>query len=219
MATIKAHGMPAWQSVSVSLLLLQIQHAVFVCSLHPSAPGAFTSNQTDAAVPLSCLPDQASALLRLKNSFATTNYSATAFRSWKAGTDSCGWEGNCVHCGKAFAGSGGGHVVTSLDLGDRGLESGGLDPVLFHLTSLQYLNLAYNDFNGSQLPSSGFERLTKLTYLNLSSSSFSGPVPTGIGSLTNLVSLGVVAYTAMVTLSSCTQVHTRHGSWRRALKT
>ena len=80
-------------------------------------------------------------------------------------------------------------LVTSLDLGDRGLESGGLDPTLFDLTSLKYLNLASNNFNGSQLPPTGFERLTELTHLNLSSSSFSGQVPNGIGHLTNLISL------------------------------
>lgn len=79
--------------------------------------------------------------------------------------------------------------VTSLDLGGHGLESGGLHPAVFDLISLEYLNLAYNNFNGSQLPSSGFERLTELTHLNLSSCRFSGQVPNGIGRLTNLVSL------------------------------
>uniref|UniRef100_K3XS53 Disease resistance R13L4/SHOC-2-like LRR domain-containing protein n=1 Tax=Setaria italica TaxID=4555 RepID=K3XS53_SETIT len=42
--------------------------------------------------------------------------------------------------------------VISLDLGDRGLESSALDHVIFSLTSLRYLDLALNDFNGSQLP-------------------------------------------------------------------
>jgi Leucine-rich repeat (LRR) protein len=79
--------------------------------------------------------------------------------------------------------------VTSLDLGDCGLESGGLSPALFELTSLRYLNLGGNDFNGSQLPATGFERLTELTHLNLSSSSFSGEIPVGVGRLSNLVSL------------------------------
>lgn len=61
--------------------------------------------------------------------------------------------------------------------------------MIYDLSSLKYLNLAYNDFNGSQLPSTGFERLMTLTHLNLSSSSFSGPVPRGISSLKNLISL------------------------------
>ncbi|KAG8046019.1 hypothetical protein GUJ93_ZPchr0008g13976 [Zizania palustris] len=99
-----------------------------------------------------------------------------------AGTDCCRlWEG--VRCGH------GDGRVTSLDLGGRGLESAGLDTSLFHLSSLEYLDLAYNDFNVSQLPSDGFERLSKLTHLNLSSSSFSGEIPIAIGRLTNLLSL------------------------------
>jgi hypothetical protein len=121
MATMKAHGAP-WQAVP--LLLLQI----LVCSLHPSAPGALTftsSNHTAVTLPVRCLLDQASALLRLKMSFATTNYSAVAFRSWKSGTDCCGWDG--IRCGESGAGS---NHVTSLDLGGRGLESKAIDPVL-----------------------------------------------------------------------------------------
>lgn len=79
--------------------------------------------------------------------------------------------------------------MTSLDLSNQGLQSGGLNHAIFDLTSLEYLNLAYNDFNGSSLPSTGFERLVKLTHLNLSSSDFDGQVPIGIRQLTNLVSL------------------------------
>lgn len=163
---------------AVFLRLLEILSIVVLFSLHPSS----ATTRTVATPPVSCLPDQASALLQLKRSFTTTGYSTIAFRTWRTGTDCCRWAG--IRCAQANG------LVTSLDLGERGLESGGLDSALFALTSLEYLNLAYNDFNGSLLPSSGFERLTKLTYLNLSSSSFSGQLPTtGIGSLTNLISL------------------------------
>ncbi|KAL6626808.1 hypothetical protein ACP70R_030534 [Stipagrostis hirtigluma subsp. patula] len=165
-------------------LLLQIHLIFIVLWLHhpSSSAGARTSNHTAAvAPPVACQPDQASSLLRLKRSFTTSNYSAAAFRSWRTGTDCCRWVG--VRCGGADG------RVTSLDLGDRGLESGGLDPALFDLTSLRYLDLGWNDFNGSQLPTRGFERLIKLTHLNLSSSGFSGQVPAGINTLTNLVSL------------------------------
>ncbi|CAL4951775.1 unnamed protein product [Urochloa decumbens] len=174
MATTMAHHGPP---TVVLHLLIKIHLALVLCSLLPTSVGAFTSNHT--LVP--CLANQASALLRLKRSFTTTNYSIIAFRSWRAGTDCCSWVG--VRCHDADG------RVTSLDLGDRRLESRGLDPALFDMTSLQYVNLAYNDFNMSQLPPKGFERLTMLTYLNLSSSRFSGSVPTGISSLTNLISL------------------------------
>ncbi|KAF2948533.1 hypothetical protein DAI22_01g043000 [Oryza sativa Japonica Group] len=156
------------------LLLLHISH----CS---SAP--IYANHTGALPPaVPCLPEQESVLLRLKLSFSITKNSISTFRSWRAGTDCCHWEG--IRCG-----DGDGHV-TSLDLAERRLKSGGLDPTIFHLTSLRHLNLACNSFNGSQLPHTGFERLTKLTYLNLSSSDFGGQVPTAsISRLTDLVSL------------------------------
>lgn len=169
----------AFHELAVLLLLLQIQ-IIAVCWLVPSGNGAYTNHTTTVPV-VSCLPDQASALLQLKQSFYVTNYSIIAFRSWRTGTDCCRWEG--VHCDDSDG------RVTSLDLGDGGLESGGLSTALFRLTSLRYLNLGGNCFNGSQLPATGFERLTELTHLNLSSSSFSGDIPIGVGRLRNLVSL------------------------------
>ncbi|CAO2174712.1 unnamed protein product [Urochloa humidicola] len=86
-----------------------------------------------AGCPAPCLPDQAAALLRLKRSFTVTNYSAIAFRSWRAGTDCCRWMG--VRCGYDDG------RVTFLDLGDRGLKSGGLEPAVFYLTSIRYRNV------------------------------------------------------------------------------
>nr|CAB3476163.1 unnamed protein product [Digitaria exilis] len=156
-----------------------------VCSLvHSSSASTLTTSSNSTAVArvvVTCLQDQERALLRLKRSFTTTTDSTMAFRSWKVGTDCCGWAG--VRCGDADG------RVTSLDLGNWGLESAGLDPALFDLTSLRYLNLAWNNFNSSKLPSIGFERLTNLTNLNLSDTTFFGEVPHNIGRLTNLVSL------------------------------
>uniref|UniRef100_A0A0D9Y3K6 Leucine-rich repeat-containing N-terminal plant-type domain-containing protein n=1 Tax=Oryza glumipatula TaxID=40148 RepID=A0A0D9Y3K6_9ORYZ len=167
------------------LLLLQLSFLLLLSSASNAV--------TPAGVP--CRPDQAAALLRLKRSFAVTSNSVTAFRSWRAGTDCCGWEG--VGCA-AGAGANNGRAVTSLHLGDRGLESAGIDPALFELTSLEYLNLAYNNFGGSKIPSDGFERLIRLTHLNLSSSGFTGQVPASIGNLTSLVSLDLSTYFMIV---------------------
>ncbi|BAS70527.1 Os01g0161000 [Oryza sativa Japonica Group] len=128
--------------------------------LIPSSSSATYTNHTGALPPaVPCLPDQASALLQLKRSFTITDDSTAAFRSWNAGKDCCRWEG--VSCGDAD-----GRVIW-LDLGDCGLESNSLDPVLFKLTSLEYLNLGGNDFNESEIPSAGFERLKY--FANLSS--------------------------------------------------
>ncbi|KAK3163958.1 hypothetical protein QOZ80_1AG0010700 [Eleusine coracana subsp. coracana] len=169
-------------------LPLQIHLVLVMYSILSSSAG----NRTTAAPRVRCLPADESALLRLKRSFIISSSSIIAFRSWRAGTDCCSWVG--VRCSDADG------RVTSLHLGDRGLKSGGLDPALFDLTSLEYLNLAFNDFNWSQLPSSGFEHLIKLTHVNLSSCSFDGQVPVGIGRLTNLVSLDLSTHFEVIDL-------------------
>jgi Leucine-rich repeat (LRR) protein len=79
--------------------------------------------------------------------------------------------------------------VISLDLGDRDLQSRGLHPALFNLTSLRNLTLAGNDFMGASLPSAGFEHLTQMVHLDLSFTSFSGQIPIGMAQLRNLVML------------------------------
>ncbi|XP_024043102.1 receptor like protein 42 [Citrus clementina] len=59
---------------------------------------------------------------------------------------------------------------------------------LFHLLRLQSLNLAFNNFNGSQI-SPEFLRLKELTYLNLSYSRFSGLLPQEISHMSKLTHL------------------------------
>uniref|UniRef100_A0A0E0FGL3 non-specific serine/threonine protein kinase n=1 Tax=Oryza nivara TaxID=4536 RepID=A0A0E0FGL3_ORYNI len=130
-----------------TLLMLSL-HLLIPCS---SAAATYTNHTRAISPAVPCLPDQAAALLQLKSSFSITNESMAAFDSWKAGEDCCRWEG--VSCGDADG------RVTWLDLGDCGLESGQLDPVLFKLTSLEYLNLGGNNFSLSEIPSTGFERL------------------------------------------------------------
>ncbi|PNT73644.1 hypothetical protein BRADI_2g61474v3, partial [Brachypodium distachyon] len=140
------------------------------------APGNATASSL-------CHPDQAAALLQLKESFIF-DYSTTTLSSWQPGTDCCHWEG--VGCDEGDPG--GGHV-TVLDLGGCGLYSYGCHAALFNLTSLRYLDLSMNDFGRSRIPAAGFERLSKLTHLNLSCSGLYGQVPIAIGKLTSLISL------------------------------
>lgn len=155
------------------LILLQIQIA---CIL-----SATTSSNSLSTPRTPCLPDQAQALLELKNSFNTTASHYTTFRSWVAGADCCSWDG--VRCDTANG------RVTSLNLKGRQLQASVLEPALFRLTSLKHLDLSGNDFNMSQLPATGFELLTELSYLDLSDTNFAGYVPAGISHLQNLVYL------------------------------
>ncbi|CAL4911136.1 unnamed protein product [Urochloa decumbens] len=155
------------------LILLQVQTMYML---------PVKTNVNSSSAPLApCLPDQASALLALKHSFNTTNGDSTTFQSWVAGTDCCSWDG--VRCDRRDG------CVTYLDLGGRQLQSSGLEPALFGLSSLNHLDLSGNDFNNSQIPATGFERLTELRYLNLSNTNFAGSVPAGISHLKNLVYL------------------------------
>ncbi|KAM3354982.1 hypothetical protein ACQJBY_025626 [Aegilops geniculata] len=150
-----------------------------------STSDAHAHGHDNATASSFCHPDQAAALLQLKQSFIF-DYSTTTLPSWQPGTDCCLWEG--VGC-DGVSGSSSSSSVTVLDLGGRGLYSYGCHAALFNLTSLRYLDLSMNDFGGSRIPAVGFERLSKLTHLNLSYSGFYGQIPIVIGKLTNLVSL------------------------------
>ena len=154
--------------------------------LHAIATTCFASRQ-----PVLCHDDESSALLQFKQSFHWNLNSCfdpsdypPKISSWKVegvDTDCCSWDG--VECNEET-----GHVI-GLDLSSSCLYGSMLsNSSLFSLVHLRRLNLAYNHFNSSQIPS-GFSRLSGLTYLNLSSSSFSGQIPLNISVLSELTSL------------------------------
>ncbi|TYH74984.1 hypothetical protein ES332_D05G441800v1 [Gossypium tomentosum] len=136
-----------------------------------------------------------SSLTQFKNSFSITQTEYASFycdeiaglksypktNSWKAGTDCCSWDG--VTCDHLNA-----HVI-ALDLSCSWLYGNfPSNTTLFLLPHLQKLNLAFNDFNLSKIPSE-FGGFTSLFYLNLSNTLFAGEVPTQVSHLSKLVSL------------------------------
>ncbi|MBA0550305.1 hypothetical protein Golob_021261 [Gossypium lobatum] len=137
-----------------------------------------------------CSPNQSAALFQFKTHFSINqtaskdceySYPKAKTTSWKKGTDCCLWDG--VSCDNITG------EVISLDLSCSCLS--GTFPsntTFFLLSSLQRLDLSFNDFRKSKI-SSNFGRFPSLTHLKLSSSWFSGPVPHEISYLSNLVSL------------------------------
>nr|KJB62998.1 hypothetical protein B456_009G448200 [Gossypium raimondii] len=147
----------------------------------------------------SCSHPEAASLIQFKNSFSITQTEDAFFycdeiaglksypktNSWKEGTDCCSWDG--VTCDHLNA-----HVI-ALDLSCSWLYGNfPSNTTLFLLPHLQKLNLAYNDFNLSRIPSE-FGRFTSLLYLNLSRTGFAGEVPSQVSRLSKLVSLDLSA--------------------------
>uniref|UniRef100_A0A2N9HQ85 Leucine-rich repeat-containing N-terminal plant-type domain-containing protein n=1 Tax=Fagus sylvatica TaxID=28930 RepID=A0A2N9HQ85_FAGSY len=116
-----------------------------------------------------CHDDDSSALLQFKESFVMSKnacihpFAYPKMASWKLegdNRDCCSWDG--VECDGDT-----GHVI-GLDLSNSCLYGSLVsNSSLFGLVQLQSLNLAFNNFSFSQIPSA-FSHLSKLTYLNLS---------------------------------------------------
>ncbi|KAF5462700.1 hypothetical protein F2P56_018686 [Juglans regia] len=130
-----------------------------------------------------CLSNQKFLLLQLKNSLIFDNALSTKLVHWNKSIDCCSWEG--VTCNK-------GRVI-GLDLTNDSISCR-LDnsSSLFKLEYLQNLNLAYNNFSSSEIPSE-INKLSNLVYLNLSNTGFEGQIPITISHLKGLVSLDLRA--------------------------
>ncbi|KAK2972084.1 hypothetical protein RJ640_010247 [Escallonia rubra] len=127
-----------------------------------------------------CLADQRSLLLQLKKSLKFSPSSSTKLVSWNQNTDCSSWKG--VSYDRT------GYVI-GLDLNSESISGKfNSSSSLFSLQFLQSLNLAFNNFNSSQIPP-GFRNLASLTYLNLSNSGFAGQIPIELSRLTRLVTL------------------------------
>nr|GEX59968.1 leucine-rich repeat-containing protein [Tanacetum cinerariifolium] len=116
----------------------------------------------------------------LLNDFCRHSYPITV--NWNTSTDCCNWNG--VTCDDSTG------DVIGLDV-SCGLLKGTIHPnsSLFNLPHLQRLNLAYNRFDDSEIPSEIGRFSNSLTHLNLFDCGFSGQVPTDITFLHKLVSL------------------------------
>ncbi|KAK2656235.1 hypothetical protein Ddye_009287 [Dipteronia dyeriana] len=124
-----------------------------------------------------CQSDQQFLLLQMKNSLIFDSTKSVRLVRWNQSIDCCTWRG--VDCDMA------GHVI-GLDLSEESID-GGIDNStgLFELQHLRSLNLAFNLFYESQIPSR-LANLTNLVYLNLSEAGFGGEIPIEISCMTRL---------------------------------
>ncbi|XP_061998884.1 receptor-like protein 7 [Rosa rugosa] len=137
--------------------------------------------------PADCKDEESSALLQFKESFiidrSASGYDGAYPKvlSWKQNNSCCSWDG--IECDQST-----GHVI-GLDLSSSCLYGSiNSNSTLFRLVNLQSLNLADNNFNYSEIPTT-IRNLPKLRYLNLSASVFSGQVPSEVSQLSKLSSL------------------------------
>jgi hypothetical protein len=137
-----------------------------------------------------CHHDDSSALLQFKKSFIINEFASLypsncqKVASWTLEgdkSDCCSWDG--VECDEHT-----GHVI-GLNLSSSCLfGSINSNSSLFRLVHLQRLDLSYNDFNGSHIPSQ-VRDLSRLIDLDLNWSNFSGQIPSEISQLSHLSSL------------------------------
>ncbi|XP_054778253.1 receptor-like protein 35 [Prosopis cineraria] len=149
----------------------------------------------------SCRPDQSSALLHFKNSFSIIKLNSDpSFESYYIffGCE----DDNIIPYSKTLSWRNGTIVACGM-----GRLQGKIlaDNSLFRLTHLQRLDLAGNDFKGSQLLSN-FSQFVSLTHLRLGSG-FSGEVSPQISHLNKLVSLDLPDYVSF-----------KPKTWERLLK-
>ena len=143
-----------------------------------------------------CHGDERSALLQFKESLIISEskeidtlygpiFCHPKAASWKPeegnNIDCCSWDG--VQCNENT-----GHVI-KLDLSSSCLQGSiNSSSSLFKLVHLEWLDLAFNDFDGSEIPPE-IINLSSLSYLNLSSAAFSGQIPSKILELSKLAYL------------------------------
>ncbi|VAI51702.1 unnamed protein product [Triticum turgidum subsp. durum] len=149
---------------------------------------AASTSDGQASVSRACIGSERDALLSFKASLLDP---AGHLSSWQ-GEDCCQWKG--VRCSNRT-----GHLIKlnlrNIDMEDYmgrslSLSAGEMSSSLATLQHLRYLDLSWNNFNGTSIPIY-LSSLKSLRYLNLSRAGFSGRIPSQLGNLSKLQYLDV----------------------------
>ncbi|KAJ9678977.1 hypothetical protein PVL29_021022 [Vitis rotundifolia] len=134
---------------------------------------------------LVCNEKEKHALLRFKQALYDPG---NRLSSWSVNQDCCRWE--AVRCNNVTGRVVKLHLGNPYDTNDYEFYSkfklsGKISPALLELEFLSYLNLSWNDFGGSPIPSF-LGSMGSLRYLDLSFAEFRGLVPHQLGNLSTL---------------------------------
>ncbi|XP_017972610.1 PREDICTED: probable LRR receptor-like serine/threonine-protein kinase At4g36180 [Theobroma cacao] len=128
-----------------------------------------------------CRENERQALLIFKRSLVDDSGILSSWGNGDDRKDCCIWRG--VVCSNRT-----GHVLMLNLQPTYGYLGGTISPSLLDLSHLNYLDLSFNTFNGSNIPEF-IGSLRNLRYLGLSHAAFSGPIPYQLGNLSRLLSL------------------------------
>ena len=148
---------------------------------------------------LHCIDTERQALLNFKQHLID---SSNRLSSWTAHGDCCQWEGVVCHNVTAhvqqlhlrtFYPEGGIATEEQYEAYRRSMFGGKLNPSLLDLKHLNYLDLSFNNFSASPIPSF-LGSMKSLTSLNLSNAGFVGVIPHQLGNISNLLYLNLEGY-------------------------
>ncbi|GKC99061.1 leucine-rich repeat-containing protein [Tanacetum coccineum] len=138
----------------------------------------------------SCPIHQKQALLHFKSTLTSIYNSKYSDKfveldSWNSTSDCCYWERvTCSTSGSVTELQLFNVAVPPPDFEQVPISSDILTP-LFHIRSLELLDISYNYFEG-EIPGDGFGNLTKLLHLDMWGNNFNGSIPSQLFQLTNL---------------------------------
>ncbi|XP_059639584.1 receptor-like protein EIX1 [Cornus florida] len=140
-----------------------------------AATSIFSSTDGQPAAGVVCSEKEKRALLSFKQGLTTAN----RLSSWSVHQDCCQWAG--VHCDNVT-----GRVIElRLSAHDSYRLGGKITTPLLKLEFLRYLDLSWNDFHGTSIPSF-LGSMRSLRSLNLSNAGFVGAIPHQLGNLSSL---------------------------------